>query len=171
MGRKAKEGKAAKPPASALERAVRLLASRRQTESELRRKLMQRGYETPEIEAALKRLKELKYVDDATAAHDWADELARLGGQGRLKAQQKLMQRGLDASLASREVERAWTPELEREHAQRSLAHQLKLSPALASTRKGRAKLWRSLMNRGYDTDIIRDLLAALPGTGDDETA
>jgi len=171
MAGRAKSKKEKAAPASAYDRAVRLLASRRHTTVELRRKLKQRDYSSAEIEEALARLAELKYVDDAAAAKDWADELARMGGQGRMKAAQKLIARGIAPEVAHRELDWAWDDELERDHAHHSLERLLKVTPTLVETRKGRAKLWRSLMNRGYDAGVVRELLAALPGTADDDPA
>ncbi|MCB2198885.1 RecX family transcriptional regulator [bacterium] len=160
--------KETKPRGTAFDRAVRLLASRRQTTVELRRKLAQRGFEKAEIEETLARLADLRYVDDSAAAHDWADELARTGGQGKAKALQKMIARGLPADRARQELDRAWDDELEHEHAKVMLAKLLRVTPQLADTSKGRAKLWRSLLNRGFHTEIVRDLIRALPGTEDE---
>lgn len=160
--------KETKPRGTAFDRAVRLLASRRQTTVELKRKLAQRGFDKAEIEETLVRLAELRYVDDNAAAHDWADELARNGGQGKSKALQKMIARGLPADRARDELDRAWDDDLEREHAKAMLAKLLRVTPDLAGTSKGRGKLWRSLLNRGFHSEIVRDLLRALPGTEED---
>ena len=171
MSGAATEKKGDKPSGTAFDRAVRILASRRQTTVEIRRKLQQRGYEKPEIEAALDRLGDLRYIDDAAATRDWADELARTGGQGKQKALQKLIKRGLDPEQCRRELDRAWDDELEQEHAQAVLGKLLRSTPGLAGTSKGRAKLWRSLLNRGFRGEIVRRLLQALPGTEMDDSA
>jgi regulatory protein len=56
------------PQVPALDAGLRLLARRAHSRVELRRKLGRRGYEEDEIRAALARLAELGYVDDASFA-------------------------------------------------------------------------------------------------------
>lgn len=150
------------PRGSAYERAVKLLARRQQSVSELRRKLRERGFEARDIEEAMARLEELNYTDDERAAFDWAEELARRGGMGRRKAETKLVQRGIDPELARRALGAAWDGGLERDHARRVLGKLLRSDPGLPKTAKGRAKLGRSLASRGFEGEVIGDILRRL---------
>lgn len=155
----------------AFERAIRMLASRRQTEAELRRKLRQRGHESEEIESTLARLRDLKYVDDEAAAVAWAEELARNGGQGRRRAEQKMIARGIALETARRELERVWDRDTEREHASRVLAKLRRGWEDEKPDARTRAKWVRSLLGRGFEMDVIRELLDRLPGTDEEGSA
>ena len=58
---------------SALESAVRLLSYRPRSERELSDRLGRKGFARPAIDAALERLRELGYVDDAAFARSWTE--------------------------------------------------------------------------------------------------
>ncbi len=144
---------------NAFDKAARLLTARRHTGAELRRKLAQRKYSSQEIEEALKRLAELGWIDDRTVAFDWAQELANRGGMGRLRAEQKLIRRGLPPELVREALASNWDDAVERGHALRVLA---KLSASGPSAGKKPGKLYQALSRRGFDLGIIRDLLLNL---------
>lgn len=149
-----------KEPPSALERAVRLLASRRLTTAELRRKLKQRGYEEPEIDDAVAKMEEYRYLDDELAARDWASELARIGSIGKRRAEQKLVRRGIQPESAHEELEKVWDESLEKEHVRHLVSKKLRSNSDLLANRQGKAKLFRFLMNKGFSSDIIREVMA-----------
>jgi regulatory protein len=84
----------ARPDASVLEAGLRLLARRAHSRVELRRKLGRRGYEEDEIQAALTRLTELGYVDDAEFAA--AHVRRRSASRGPFALSAELAARGVD---------------------------------------------------------------------------
>jgi regulatory protein len=86
------------PQASALDVGLRLLARRAHSRVELRRKLGRRGYEEDEIQAALARLDELGYVDDAAFATGHVRRRSSSRGPMALKAE--LAARGIDRQAA-----------------------------------------------------------------------
>jgi len=94
--------KAAGPTAgvSAYEVGVRLLARRAHSRVELRRKLARRGYEEEDIAAALARLGELGYLDDAAFAA--AHIRRRSAGRGPLALSAELAARGVDRRASGR---------------------------------------------------------------------
>jgi len=153
---------------SAFDKAVDLLARRQQTTAELRRKLRQRGYADVEIEETLLRLADLRYVDDDKTAKDWASDMAARGGRGRRRAVEKLISRGIAPEVANREVAQVWDDSIEREHASRALRKLMRSSRNPSQTHLRNAKLYRSLVSRGFDPEIVRGLIAALPEEQDD---
>ena len=91
---------ARRPQATALDAALRLLARRAHSRVELRRKLGRRGYEEDEIQAALVRLAELGYVDDAAFAAGHVRR--RSSSRGPLALTAELAARGVDRQAAGR---------------------------------------------------------------------
>ncbi len=157
--RKKKTSKKPRKPIDVYSRALLILASRRQTEAELRRKLITRGHAAEEVEVTLDRLRDLCYLDDDLAAKDWAKEMARVGGYGRSRAIQKLISRGIIPDSAREEISHVWDDELELEHAKKVRDKMLRINPSLCDDLKGREKLWRSLINKGFKSEIVKDLV------------
>ena len=85
---------------SALDAGLRLLARRAHSRVELRRKLGRRGYDEDEIQAALARLDELGYVDDAAFAAGHVRR--RSGSLGPLAITAELSARGIERQAAGR---------------------------------------------------------------------
>jgi regulatory protein len=151
--------KKSRKPIDVYSRALMILASRRQTETELRRKLITRGHSAEEVEETLDHLRDLRYLDDALAAKDWAKEMARVGGYGRSRAIQKLIARGINPDSAREEVASVWDDALELEHAIKVRDKILRVNPTLCNEIKGRNKLWRSLISKGFKSDIVKELV------------
>jgi regulatory protein len=85
-------------PVAALDAGLRLLARRAHSRVELRRKLSRRGYEEEDIRAALRRLAELGYVDDASFA---AGHIRRRSASlGPMALSAELAARGVDKHTA-----------------------------------------------------------------------
>ncbi len=87
-------------PPSAYDRAVKLLARRAHFAAELRRKLAERDYPEDEIGAAVERLREQGYLDDAKLAREFAAAKAKRSGLGGARVQAELAKRGLDSAAA-----------------------------------------------------------------------
>ncbi len=81
--------------------AVRTLARRDHSETELRRKLQDRGFSTGEIETAVAKMMEYGYLDDQRFARIWAESAIR-GGRGfgpRLRLE--LLRRGVADTIVT----------------------------------------------------------------------
>jgi regulatory protein len=105
-----------KPKLSAFDRALRLLERRPHFRREVEQKLTRNGYERDEIAAAVARLAELGYLDDAVIARGHATVLAERRQLGALRIRQELARRGaapeavataLDSLDPDSELERA----------------------------------------------------------------
>jgi regulatory protein len=92
---------------SAFQRALARLARRDHSEAELRRVLERKGHQTDEIDEALARLRERRFVDDASYATRFARTRMSLRGQGRNRIRQALRQRGVDRQVVERGLEDA----------------------------------------------------------------
>ena len=133
---------------TALVQAVDLLARQEQSTNKLREKLQQRGYAGDEIEAAIQRLEERHYLDDADAC---ARQFQFLYEESRQSVRQicaKLMQRGFESSLVRECVPRD-IYEREKKAAMRCLS--LKFRPSAEEQ-----KMMQHLYRKGFDNSAIR---------------
>jgi regulatory protein len=92
-------------PPTAYDKALQLLAARAHFRRELERKLAQRGFPPEEIEAALARLAEGRYLDDRATARVFVESRQGRGNEGRARLRAELLKRGapddaVEAALA-----------------------------------------------------------------------
>ncbi len=147
---------------SALDVGLRLLAGRAHSRLELRRKLARRGYEEVEVHAAMARLAELGYLDDASFAEGHVRRRSRSLGPLALSAE--LAQRGVDRRLAAAALEGLDRPA--------QVAAATRLASRLVARRRppGYRELLDSvgakLLRRGYSMGVAREAcLAVWEGT------
>jgi regulatory protein len=164
-----------------MEVAARFLATRPRTRWEVERRLRRAGTEDPEIRAALERLTELGYLDDAAFARWWGEQRDRHSPRGRRMIEAELRQRGVPREVIeayreeraepARSPEDARLPGDEAERAREALAKHLRGRP-LPSDRQALQRVGMYLMRRGFDADVVRSTLrAARPDTVADEVA
>src|SRR3954462_13624040 len=79
--------------------AVKFLSARLHSSDELRRKLLLRKYNKNYVEDAIRRLTELKVLNDEQFAEDYLDNLMRYKTYGFYGLKAKLLQRGLPARI------------------------------------------------------------------------
>ena len=129
-----------------------LLSRRDHGRRELRRKLVQRGLDADEVDAALDRLHDLGLLDDLRSAESLLRALVRQA-RGPLRIRQKMRERGFDAELVDQvlsECEVDWVS-LCRE---RSYKREL-----IPDDHRSRAKLQRSLMQQGFRMDTVMSVV------------
>jgi regulatory protein len=161
-----------------MEVAARFLATRPRTRWEVERRLRRAGTEESEIVAALDRLAELGYLDDAAFARWWGEQRDRHSPRGRRMIEVELRQRGVprDVIEAYREEhaepvrapEDIGLPGDEDARAREALAKHLRGRPMPVDA-KAMQRIGTYLMRRGFDADIVRTTLRsasvdALPG-------
>lgn len=147
------------PPAlPAYQQALGLLVRREHSRRELRRKLVQRGAESGEIESALETLSRQDFQNDARFAHALAR--SRLAaGYGPVRIRTELGQHGLDGDLAEQAIAALdcdW-PALASESVARRYRRKTPSDPAMYR------KAVDFLLRRGFDT---RTAYAAARGLG-----
>ncbi len=102
--KKAAEEREPKQRPPAYDQAAKLLGLRPHFRRQLAQKLAQRGYERDEIDAALDRLTEHGYLDDAKLAREFAERRAEQGGEGARRVRAELVRRGADAGVIEEAV-------------------------------------------------------------------
>ena len=132
------------------EKAVKLLSIRLHTTGELYDKLTTREFKKSEILPVLKKLEELKFLDDERFAQIYVDNLKCYKDFGYYGIKAKLLKARVSSEIAERALSEFFTPEDEAVVAKRLVA---KLK------RQGRnewKKLMASLQSRGFRSEIIR---------------
>ena len=154
MLRRRKEG----PPPNARDSALKLLSRREHSARELKRKLIDRGVEAPDADAAIETLSSRGFQSDDR----YAEQLVRTRvaqGYGPLRIEAELKMAGLSGDQVAAALEAAgcdWTEQAAR-------AHQKRFGKAPSSMAE-RNRQYRFLMGRGFGSDQIRRVLKGDPG-------
>ncbi|HEX6368732.1 MAG TPA: regulatory protein RecX [Longimicrobium sp.] len=143
----------------AREAALRLLSVRPRSAAELARRLRMKGYE-PEIgEEVIARLRDLGMIDDAAFAGTLVRDRVRLKPQGARRLANELRAKGVDDETARTAIRETMEGEDtgERELARRAAE---KWRPrAGEEPARARRRLHGYLARRGFDADVIREVL------------
>jgi len=140
-------------------RALRLLARREHSRTELARKLAPRAESREALDSLLDELERRKQLSDERYAEQRAHVLSRKYGAARIRLD--LRAKGVPDDAAERVASDASASDYQR--AQAILTRRYRL-PAL--TPEERAKRQRFLQGRGFSHDVIRRLLGR--GSGDE---
>ncbi len=145
--------------------AMFLLNLSAKTETELRKKLTQRGYAAGVIDEVIKRLKEYDYINDVKYAESFIATMKSYKTYGYFAIRQKMALKLLQSTLVEKSLRVHFTLEDEREVMERYLEQQLpKTDNKIKSSAKKRfdklpyedkQKLMRKLASRGFRMDII----------------
>jgi regulatory protein len=144
--------------------ALRYLAARARTEAQVRARLAKDGLEA-EAEATLAWLRELRYVDDAALARARARALLAEGRAGPRLAERRLVAAGVLPGAARAAVAEALAEAEGGELALcRALAERRTRGPVDALDARGRARVARFLLGRGFAGPVV----ARVVGTFED---
>jgi regulatory protein len=132
---------------SAFDYALFLVSMRAQSEGQLREKLLRKKYEKKESEEAIKRLKELKYLDDGQFAQIYLDNLKKYKHFGYYGIKKKLMEKKFPKAMIE-ELLSHFSLKDEREIAKRFLE-------SSAAVKKTKEQQMRMLQNRGFRSEVV----------------
>jgi len=149
---------------AALESALHLLSYRARSEKDLRKRLLDKDFNEAVVDAAMARVKEYGYVNDSDYSRE-VIESHQLTGKGRRTTLWKLRSDGVDPDEAQQLIEEAYPEENEVEVA---LAWASRRRVDLSDI-KGRQRLTRQLLGRGFNYDVIRDVISQLREGADDD--
>jgi regulatory protein len=131
-------------------RALRLLARREHSRTELARKLSPHAESTEAVQGLLDALEQKKQLSNARYADARAHQLARKYGTARIR--QDLKAKGVDEETIARISDAG---DLERARAILERKYR-----TAATTREECAKRMRFLQSRGFSSDVVRALLS-----------
>lgn len=145
--------------AAALQKSYRLLSLRPHSERELEKKLREKGFPAVVIKEALEKLHDLKYLNDASFAVQWARNLAINKLWGNRKIIASLQEKGVEARLIDDAIASA-RHELSEEEAIAILMKKraVKKKPAAFDV-KEKQRIFQSLMGRGFPPGLILNKL------------
>ena len=138
--------------------ALRLLARRELSTSQLRDRLTRRELPHSEIEAAITRLTRERAVDDARTARASARRAAEVKLRGQSRARRDIEALGIDPATARRAVAEIFDEVDEESVLARAIAKRL------ASPIRDRAqfrRLYQALLRQGFPPDRVAELLMA----------
>jgi regulatory protein len=148
----------------AYERAVRFLAQRPRSTSEIRRHLAEKDVDKAAIEEAIARLEAQGYLDDKAFARYWLANRQQFRPRGTRALRFELREKGVPASVID---------EVLADFDSSDAAYQAALDKARRfrglDRRTFRDKLGSYLMRRGFDYDTVRDVIERLIREYEDE--
>ena len=154
MARKVKP--AATPAGDAYEAAVRYLAGRPHTVTEIHRHLRSKKFDAETIDHAIDRLRAQRYVDDEAFARWWVEQRERFKPRGHRALRTELAQKGVGRDVVDLVLgERA--PDADVEQARRALSRPLTRWADMPVAEK-RRKIHTYLAARGFDYDTIDEV-------------
>src|SRR5688572_21499954 len=157
-----------------MNRAVKLLAAKPRSVEELRGRLLEKLWtDETVVEKVLDKLKEYGYLDDRKFAGDLALSKLRQKPQGKRRLKQSLSQKQLSSEDASRGIESAFEKLPESELIDTAIEKRVRIK-GVPVTREETKKFYDHLLRLGFDYDLIRSKLAAIPketelNTGDED--
>ncbi len=142
-------------------RAFNLLGRRLHSYNELKLKLLRKKYEIELITDVLDYLREKNFIDDLEFARQYTEEKVRLKSWGKNKIKSELFRKGIAAPIIDKIVSEGNVSSLE--NAEALAIKKLKiLSGRNYEKRALASKLYTYLFSKGYEYDIIREVIKKL---------
>lgn len=148
------------PTDSARVAALKMLARRELSESQIRQRLVRRGYDPDDIESAIERLTSNGSINDARVAGAIARTETSVKRRGRLRVAQALARAGIDRSTARTAVDSIFSDIDDDALLSAALERRLKNGRLIADDREFQ-RLFRYLAAQGFESDTILKALTA----------
>jgi regulatory protein len=154
------------PPApksnqQAMNAAVRILTHRDHSKYELKQKLQQRGFASEIIDAVILDCERFNYINDKRTARIYISQLKRKRfGMRHIRV--ALKKKRLYGTAIENILSENYVSSEERSNADKLLEKKMKTFNREEDLKKRRDKIYRFLYSRGFDKDIIADLIRDL---------
>lgn len=135
--------------------AYRLLSIRPRSERELKERLFQKRYKKDITNKVIESLKEKEVVNDLKFAKSWIDSRTRRNPKGKALLKLELRAKGVKASV----IEEVLKEKKDDISTVRELANKKMNTLKKEPKEKAKRKLFSYLARRGFDFDIINDVL------------
>src|SRR5215216_6573088 len=143
------------------QRAVKLLAAKPRSVAELRERLLEKQWTTPEIvEAVLAKLGEYGYLNDERFAFGYASYKVRQKPVGRQRLQRDLQMKKVDRETADEALKLVFEETPEEELIDRAIAKRTRLR-GRPQTRAEMKSLFDHLLRQGFSYDLIAQKVRA----------
>jgi regulatory protein len=145
----------------AMNAAVRILTYRDHSRYELKRKLQQRGFASEVIDAVVLECEHLNYIDDKRTARAYISQLKRKRF-GKRHIRMALKKKRLYSAAIEAILLENYAKTEERKNADQLLEKKKKTFNREKDLKKRRDKIYRFLYSRGFNKDVIADLIRGL---------
>lgn len=139
---------------------LKLLSGRELSETQVRQRLARKGHSPPEIEAALSRLKEERAVDDLRVAEAIARTETATRRRGKLRVRMQIERAGISAATARKVVDEVFA-DVDADALLEAALTRRMLGRETIDDEKELQRLYRYLLNQGFDSERIGKALAA----------
>jgi len=146
-----------------LEACLQFLEARARSASEVRRRLLLRGYRADLVEGAIERLTELGMIDDAAFAKAWIESRDRARPRGERALRQELARKGIDRAIADQALTERETdrPDADADAAQRLLDRHASALARAPDPWARRQRAYALLARNGFDPEIAASLTSS----------
>jgi regulatory protein len=145
-------------PDSAYLAALKMLGGRELSERQVRQRLQRRGYDEPEIDDAVERLKTDRSIDDERAARAMAHAETSLKKRGKLRVKTRLQAAGISPAVAQRAIQDTFQNVDADALMASSLQRRLRGRDGISDEREFQ-RLYRYLVGQGFEPDRVLALL------------
>ena len=140
--------------------ALKIIERTYKSEKELRDKLVLKGYDDHIIKLTINFLREYNLLNDTNYAKMYVKDRSR--NQGKNKIKYKLIQKGIDENIIEEELNKIDKDEIKEVAYEMALKKYRVLSKRENDNYKLTQKLYRFLMGKGYDYDLIKDVVKSI---------
>jgi regulatory protein len=145
---------------SAYDEAVRMLARRELSESQIRQRLARHGHDADAIDEAVTRLRDERAIDDARVAEAIARTETSVRRRGRIRVRLTIERAGIAASTAKHAVDQAFDAIDDDAQMEASINRRLRGRETIAGDREFQ-RMYRYLVGQGFEPDRIMAALTA----------
>lgn len=147
----------------AMQRAAALCAKCEQCSPDILKKLTAWGLSRSDADTIIRKLEEMRFLDDERFAKAYAHDKMAFSGWGRMKIVKGLWAKRLPKTLVDDAIDN-----LDKEEyigiAKRVIAARARLNPELLSDYEGKTKLLRFAAGRGFELSLASKIINALAG-------
>jgi regulatory protein len=140
--------------------ALKIIERTYKSEKELRDKLVLKGYDDHIIKRTINFLREYNLLNDTNYAKMYVKDRSR--NQGKNKIKYTLIQKGIDENIIEEELNKIDKDEIKKVVYEMALKKYRVLSKRENDNYKLTQKLYRFLMGKGYDYDLIKDVINSI---------
>lgn len=152
-----------------MNRAFNILSVKAYSVADMRRRLLEKDWTTPEIvEAVLEKLKEYNYLNDEQYAKTFAASQIRQKPVGARILKQKLAMKKLDKETVEDALETVLEETPEAEIIERAIEKRLRLK-GVPQTREDSKKFYDYLLRQGFSYDLVSNKMRELNSRAIDE--
>jgi regulatory protein len=155
------------PDERCLNAALRLLTRRDHGCAELAKKLKQRGFGNRHVKLAIEKCIRLSYLDDERFSLNFLRQLVRKG-YGPKQIQQRLHLRGIPGPIIEQVLVENLPDTLQVETCRMTANKKISRADAVSRPGELKVRLYRFLFGRGFNPEVIRQVLDEIPPEGKD---